>query len=219
MTVSTAPKMDARVTPPAVLSFPALFQPRLGVDKTKPAKFSAVLIVRPEDAAALKPIKIDCMTLLQTMHGADVPTIESLISAGKVFWPFSPVTDEVGYPKGGTIIRASSNFKPNVVSRYAKPGTTEPMPITDPDKIFPGCLVRASIRPYLFGYTSALGKKGVTFNLNNVQLLDDTLPRLDNRRTAAQDFGEADEAPVAAMPTSPPAPGNLGVSPGSSLLD
>ena len=56
--------------------------------------------------------------------------------------------------------------------------------ITDPDEVYCGCKVRATLS--VFAYDKA-GNRGISFGLNNVQKLGDG-ERLDGRLRAEDDF-------------------------------
>jgi hypothetical protein len=53
------------------------------------------------------------------------------------------------------------------------------------DVFYPGALVRASVSFYTYDNS---GNRGVGVGLNNVQLIDGTKPRLDNRKPADEEF-------------------------------
>jgi Protein of unknown function (DUF2815) len=68
--------------------------------------------------------------------------------------------DDPAY-KGMWVINANSERKPQIVDRHVQP-------ITDEEEIYSGCWVNATFNVYAFeGETN----KGVTFGLNNIQLV------------------------------------------------
>jgi hypothetical protein len=79
-----------------------------------------------------------------------------------------------------------------VVSIYPDPVTGKPSQITDPDKVYPGVIVQATIEAY--GYDRD-GNRGVTFGLGNIQVRRDG-DRLDSAKAASDEF-EADATAVA----------------------
>lgn len=112
--------------------------------------------------------------------------------SGKLKWPFKESTEEnIGYPEGSTFIRVTSDNKPGVVSRIPD-ADGKPTRIEDPNAVYAGCIVNATVTA---GWYDVDGSKGVTFYLNNVQLVGDG-PRLDSRTNAADEF-DADEDAVA----------------------
>ena len=88
-----------------------------------------------------------------------------------------------GYGPGTTFINVSSKQQPGVVDRYAG-ADGKPRPITDPSELYPGCFVRASLRPFTYDTN---GSKGVSFALNNLQKLRDG-ERIDGRLRAEDEF-------------------------------
>jgi hypothetical protein len=174
------------VTPEATLSYPHLDKAQPGQKATDKAKFSGTLVFDP---------------------GADLKTLEAAVmAAGEEKWPgkfaemvriqavrlpFRKDGEAKGYKPGSIFINVRSEQKPGVVYRHAGPDG-KPAIVPD-DKIrevaYPGERVRAQIRA--FPYDNS-GNKGVSFALNNVQIMGNgTAPRLDNRQAATDAF-EAD---------------------------
>jgi hypothetical protein len=108
-------------------------------------------------------------------------------------WPFRDGAEKAtdGYGPGKTFLNVNSNRQPGVVSKYAGPDG-KPLPITDPDEVYPGCRVRVSLVPFAY---EAQGNKGVSFMLGNVQKLSDG-PRLDGRLRAEDEFEALEDAPA-----------------------
>ena len=100
-------------------------------------------------------------------------------------WPFrdGAERDAQGYGPGTTFINVSSKQQPGVVDRYA--GTDgRPRPITEHSEVYPGCFVRASLRPFTYDTN---GSKGVSFGLQNLQKLRDG-ERIDGRMRPEEEF-------------------------------
>jgi len=75
-------------------------------------------------------------------------------------------------------------------------GDGKPDPMTDEEiekKLYPGARVKATIVAFTYVY---MGKKGVSFGLNNLQWVGDG-PRLDGGKKATDDF-DIDPAAVPA---------------------
>ena len=89
-----------------------------------------------------------------------------------------------GYEKGIIYINPWSKQKPGIVDGRLQD-------ILAADDVFPGQLVRATIRP--FAYDNS-GNKGVSFGLQNVQIVKKDMPRLDGKTKASSDFDALDEA-------------------------
>lgn len=200
--------MDAIITPPAIISYPKLFTAVLGKNP-KPgaqAKFSSAFIFPAgTDYSMLTNAAFQCgLDKYGQQFGA-------LVQQRKVHWPFR-AGEEKDYPAGSVFIHASTTSRPGVVDQMRQV-------ITDPELVYPGCWVRASVRPFTF---EADGKRGVTWGLNNVQFLGHGT-RLDNRKAAEEEFDDVQVDP-SQMPWAntgaPPAalpPGNadlMGGAPG-----
>lgn len=84
-----------------------------------------------------------------------------------------------------TIVTAQTQFKPGIVDADREP-------IIDEDDFYSGCYARASISAYSWTY---LKKKGVSFNLNNLQKLADG-EKLGGSRDAADDFESYEEEEI-----------------------
>lgn len=178
--------MARTITPEAILSFPNLFEPRAmgGGDP----KYSCALIF-PE-GTDLTDLKKAAAAALKEKFGGKAKAIRKT-----GYWPFRDDPDDVaqkGYPEGCTFINVRTTRKPGLVSIVPDPETGKPMPLTDPEKWYPGAVVRASIEAYGF---DTEGNRGVTFGLGNLQWIRDG-DRLDGR-SAAQDEFEADPDAVA----------------------
>ena len=78
-----------------------------------------------------------------------------------------------------SIARADEDFRPNVFDRDLQP-------VLDPEQVYPGVIVRVSLRP--FGWSGKFGT-GVSLGLGNVQLLADG-PRLKGARADAAAMGK-----------------------------
>lgn len=164
---------DRLYTPRCVISYPNLFTPRLNEDSGK-LQYSATFIFDEAAqktkefaalVAAIKPAAIE-------KFGAKLP--ENLKN---------PILKGVsGCPEGSVIIRCNSLQPPGVVDHKVQK-------IIDPSEIYPGAIVIATLS--CFGWQNPKGGKGVSFGLGNVQKVGDG-PRLDNRKSASDDFAPVD---------------------------
>ena len=176
------------ITPEAILSFPHLYEPWAN-DPTQEAKYSASLIfLEGTDISALKA----AAAVAGVAKFGD--KFREMLEKDELQLPFRTDWEKKGYPEGCTFINVRSKNRPGVVGPYAGEDK-RPKALEDPEKMYPGAVVRASITA--FGYDRA-GKKGVSFGLNNMQWLKDG-DRLDSRVAAADDF---DAPQGAATPTS-----------------
>lgn len=193
---------------PCILSYPSIFAKRVKVAKPgeaqKEGKYEGVFVFSKADRDTLREIKALSLSLLCTKLNLTPDMVQAKMAEKAYNWPFSNVTDEPGYPEGGAIVRANSNFAPGVVSRYPVPGSQPPVPapVTEASgKLYPGCLVRVSLRPYYHDARPHGGKQGIGINLNNIQICDDLppAPRLDSRVSAEDEFDATTEmAPLPA---------------------
>jgi hypothetical protein len=151
------------VTPKARLAFPALFEARSY--NNQPAKFSCVLVFDKEAQAteAFQNMKKAASAAARAKFGDKPP--KGMKS------PFRPGSDKEGtegFDDDCVFITVSSKKQPKVVDRKKVDGKF-PV-ITDEDRLYPGCFVRASLNAY--GYDTS-GNRGVSFGLNNLQFVDD----------------------------------------------
>lgn len=182
------------ITPPARLSYPALITARKVEDNQK-AKFQANLVF--DSDADLTPF-VEAAFAIAAEHCGGEEKAKKAIKAGTIHWPFHKGEEEQNpqYPEGCVVIKANSLQRPQVVSRFADPKTGKPkeIPLDEiEEECYPGCVVRASLRPYWWTYEKM--KKGVSFGLGNLQKLGDG-DRFDSR-TAAEDDFEATETDAA----------------------
>lgn len=187
-----AKKVNLRlVTPQAILSYPRLFVPEAGPDGGDP-KYSATFIITAEEqqtpayAALLAAIPAAAMK----KFGAAGP---AKLKSGALHSPIHSDEDEVkekGYPKGSVFFSARSKEKPGLVNAMLEPITEDEQEVGGANEVYAGCIVKASVTA--FGYDNV--SKGVSFALNNVQLLRGGA-RLDNRVAASDEF-EADLSEV-----------------------
>jgi hypothetical protein len=165
------------ITPVATLSYPHLFEPQAADEDAEP-KYSCALIF--EAGTDLRELKRAAVAAATEKWGTKA---DGMIRNGKLRMPFRP-GEEKDYPEGSTFMNVRSKNKPGIVSRIPDPTTGRPMPIVDPDEIYPGAQVKASVG--VFAY-DVKGNKGVSFGLNNVQKWGEG-ERLDNYVRASDEF-------------------------------
>ena len=160
------------VTPKGRLSWPYLT--RKNEEGEYPSgKFETKLLI-PKDAD-ISALKAAVMAVAQEAFG---DKIKSLADLGH-----NPLTDGDGKGKenaGCWSIRPKSNFKPGIVDRSKNN-------LTDEDEVFSGQFARLSVTP--FSFVSA-GKPGVTFSLENVQIIGGGERFGGGGRSAQSDFDE-----------------------------
>jgi hypothetical protein len=170
------------ISPEAIISFPALFEAKPGPDGKNP-KFGATLVFPA--GADLKPMRRALAAAAEEKWGD---------KAGEILkGQRNPVfrtdkNEKYGYPEGSVSVNVKSQTQPGVVSTF-RGEDGKPQMITDPNKIYSGCFVRASLFAYAYDNS---GNKGVTFFLNNVQFIREG-ERLDGRVSARDEFEATDE--------------------------
>ena len=187
------------ITPVAMCSYPHLFEAWAGEDGQDP-KFSIALVFS-EEAQASPEYKAMKAAVLAAAEKKFPKKSVDMIRNGQLRLPFRDDAEDKGYPKGSTFANARSKDKPGVVSRHKDADgnaiviTKEEQVPGEPNDVYAGCMVRASLTAY--GYDKA-GNKGVAFGLNNVQKWAEG-ERIDNRMAAVQEF-EADlEEPASSV--------------------
>lgn len=158
------------------ISYPHLFTPRAGPNGGEP-KFSASFIL--EEGHDLQPLQQAIIKAGKEEFGG---RFKEMLQKGQLKMPIRSDWESKGYPENSRFFSARSKHKPGVVDRYAD-ADGNPVEITDPSKIYPGCVVNVSVRAY--GYQNVT--KGVGFALNNIQFVGDG-ERLDGRMRAADEF-------------------------------
>lgn len=176
--------MSNLITPEAILSYPQLFEPKPNMQGT--LEYSCTLVFESDS---------DLNELVEAAQKAGEERFggkfKDLVAKGQARMPFKD--GEENYGSGTTFIRVKSKAAPGLVDRYAD-ASGKPRTISDPDELYPGARVRASLRPYAY---DANGNKGVAFGLNNLQKLGDG-QRIDGRKPATSEF-EALESAAADM--------------------
>ena len=174
---------SALITPQAILSYPALYE-------AKPNDNGELFY----SCALVFPPGTDLSEMRAAADAAGREKFGAKWNPKTFKLPFREDGEDKGYPAGSVFINAKSKGKPGVVDRYKGPDG-KPRPITDPDEMYAGALVRASVRFYGF---ETKGNKGVAVALNNIQKLGDG-ERLDGRMKAEDEFDalQADADPLA----------------------
>lgn len=201
MTEETKKKVSLITSEMTAGRYPNCFKPYLGKDakpedKPKygiPLLGTAAAIASPEFAAIQKAVLIAA----QAKFGADAVKWEQrngvLVEKGgcKIHSPFHMTEDDdEGQNPPEYIVRFNANGndtdKPRVISVYRGPDG-KVQDITDERLLFAGALVRVSVNVRAYDNPK---RRGVGIYVNNVVLIDSDKPRLDNRRSADDEFGD-----------------------------
>lgn len=169
--------MSKVITPEAIISYPHIFEPQTPPGASEPVYSCALVFADDVDTTDMKA------TVLAVAKEKWGDKTKDMMKAGKIRLPFREDGVEKGYPEGSTFINVKSKQQPGVVSIYADENG-KPAIINDPSAIYPGAVVKASLRAYAYDVN---GNKGVAFALGNLQKIKDG-PRMDGRLSAADEF-------------------------------
>jgi hypothetical protein len=158
------------VTGKVRLNFPKLFR-AVQINGEGEPKFSTQILIPKTDKATIAALRASEQAAVEegnegVFKGKGV-TAESVITAGHLYMSVS----------------AREDFRPQVVDA----GLNE---ITDQSQVYSGVYARVSLRS--FPYTYGTKKRGVSFGLNNVQIIGGG-DRLGGGTTASQDFEPIEE--------------------------
>jgi|SRR5690242_15138695 Protein of unknown function (DUF2815) len=179
------------------LSFPYLLFPTSVGANGKPVKdevdgkYSSSLVA---DVGESKQIVQEAIVEAAVAEWGDKAV--TMLKAGEIVTPIRTDAEKKGYPAGSWFLNVRSTRKPGVVHPFDMDGDGKPDPMTDEEitkKMYAGARVKATIVAFTYVY---MGKKGVSFGLNNLQWVGDG-PRLDAGKAAKDDF-DVDPAAVPA---------------------
>lgn len=143
------------ISPKGRLSYPHLFERHTKGDYPSDMYETLLLIPKETDISALKDA---CEAMLQEVFKGKFKDISEL--------EHPPIKDGDDYAddrKGCWVIKAKSDNRPQIV------GANPKIVIDDKEEVYGGRWARLSLD--LYSYNKA-GKKGLSFGLRNVQLLD-----------------------------------------------
>lgn len=191
-------------TPEAIVSYPNVLKPRPPMTDQKTGAiigreaYSCALIwlvgqparfINPGQPVSLDELKQAVAAEARRFFG---DRLEELVKSGTFRSPFRTDAKAKGYPEGSVFVNVTTNQRPGVVSRYRGPDGG-PAVLSDAEierMVYPGAIVRATLRPFAY---DKRGNRGVSLALNNLQWLGDG-PRLDNRRAATEEFEGLEDA-------------------------
>jgi len=173
--------MSAINTPYATLSFANLFTPRPRFEG-QDAVYNCSLIFdeKAQKSPKFKALQEACAAAARKKWGDNV-------NLKTVEMPFRAAGEKVyeGYHPGHIFISPWSKNKPGIVDREGED-------ILLPDEVWSGQLVRANVVPFAW---DVKGKRGVSFGLNHVQIIEsEGRQRLDGRPSAKSAFDDGEIA-------------------------
>ena len=185
------------ITPVFRVSYPYVFEPR-PADKDNKAKYSVQMLFRVKPSQANPHEKV--VSIVDLQKAAYAAAVEKW-GADQKKWPaFShnpfrkgtegEYADKDGYGEGVIFVSANSDYKPGLVDQNTDV-------ILDRNLFYPGCYARALLKAHGWEY---MGKKGVSFWLQQVQLAADGEPLGGGSR--AEDVFEPIPVPGAQAPAA-----------------
>lgn len=179
------------ITPKVRLSFPVLFEPQPPPGNAAGKKrFSVALLIPP--GCNLDLLKQDASRAANEQWGDKIP--------GKLKSPFLDAAEYPyeGYEAGWTLLRPTTLNRPGVVNAKGENVGD------DGSEVYPGRWAVASLRAFAYDVS---GNRGVSFGLQNIQLLDHDEP-LGGRARAEEEFAPVDiDAKSGAVDFGPAAAG------------
>jgi hypothetical protein len=173
------------VTPKGRMLYPALFRPVLPVNEKdeEKAKYQVTLLIPAgADTDAMK-------AAYRELVAENIP--EAKRKTTKVKSPFLETADQPRFADMAedfpVMIRCQAKFKPDVVTPKGDRTISED---EEADEVYGGRWARLSVRPYFWKHPT--GGCGVSFGLQNVQLLDHDEPIAGGRVKGVDEFEPAD---------------------------
>lgn len=171
------------VTGKVRLSFPNLFEPQQVMGEGDP-KYSVMLLIPKSDEKTMKALrdaeKAAAEQGKSSKFGGKIPSnLASIIRDGDEYAEDYPERADHWF----LTVSATVRYRPGVVDRHLNP-------ILDQSEVYSGVYARVSVNA--FPYTFGQSKKGVSFGLQNVQILGGGEP-LGGRTRAEDDFDEVEE--------------------------
>lgn len=173
------------VTPVFRASFPNLFVPKAmeGQANSVP-KYSVSAIFEPAKFNASEQARWQAILDLldETSKEKFKKTVDQLPANHKrAIRDGSEKADLEGYGDGKVFANLTSKLKPGVVDANGND--------MEPDDIYPGCYLRATVSAYAYDVN---GGKGIALGLQNVRFVRDG-ERLDARTDASDDFADVED--------------------------
>ena len=168
-------------TPIALLSYPHVFVARPAAPGAEPRFSCALLFDKTAQAdPAFLELRKSVAAAIDEFFGAGKSRDREFVKSIRSPFRRTQAKKARGYAEmtDGVYIQPWSKDRPGVVDARLQL-------VTVPGDVWPGQMARATVRP--FGYDVS-GNKGVSFNLNNLQICRTDGPRLDDRKRADEDF-------------------------------
>lgn len=170
-------------TPRGRLLYPSLFKPRaMKGEPPEKAKYQASLLIpKGSDISAMKAA---VEAVLKENFS------EQVRKASKIKLPFIKTEDQPRFAELAEdyplMIRCNATYRPDVVGPTMQTIHEE----DEADEIYSGRWARLSVRPFAYNRTDS---KGVSFGLQNVQVLDHADPIAGGRVRAENEFESVED--------------------------
>jgi hypothetical protein len=185
-TIQTTDKGDVLITGVAILSYPALFEPKArSEDKPDDKVYSCQLVFPADQAENIKVVQQAYINAGMRDLGKEK---FAKLSKSSSFKRGLRDGQEKDWPAGFMFLNASTKFKPQILDHLRQE-------IKDPARVEPGYWVRAIIKPY--GFEKA-GAAGVAAGLNSIQILGPSGLKLGGSKDYTDAFSEV-ALPAAAL--------------------
>lgn len=163
------------ITPPGLMCFPNLFEPRAAVPGQEP-RYNLIILMdeAAQRSREFRELQDEIMVAAQEQFGAKLPA--------NLRMPIRDAAEKSeygGFEAGKVFISPWTKQKPGLVDNMNAE-------IFAKDDVWPGQIVRGFVRP--FGYDQS-GNRGVGLMLEHVQVLKRDMPRIDGRKAASAAFG------------------------------
>lgn len=167
------------------LLYPHLFEKHKIPGSAEEPKYGTVLLLPL--GMDMKPLQLVMVNAAKAKFGPDAM---NLIQAGKVKLPFRKQAEKAAEGKSGysedpqaLYLNVNSDRQPGVVDQRRQP-------VIDPAKVYGGVVANVQINAY--GWQHPLSGRGLSFSLQNVQVVRDG-PRLGNENPdPTKVFGDVD---------------------------
>ena len=181
------------MTPWFRAAFASVFQVAKPMDPTKDGKYEITLLL-DEKHVDISVLKIAVYEAAKAKFGGKIPASATYDLPPWCNSPFHSGAEKPDYDgyEGMTYFRAASQFQPQVID--ANRNVVEAM---DQPGFYSGCYARATVSPWAYDSPQ---RKGVSFNIHNVQKLAEGKPFGGSRIDAADEFGSADDFDGSAIP-------------------
>ena len=181
------------LTPWFRAAFASVFQIAKSLDPDKEGKFEITLLF-DENHVDIAPLKQAVYECAKVKFGGKIPRSATFDLPPWCASPFHDGAEKPDYQgyEGMTTFKAASKYQPQVIDK-----DRVAIGAMDQPGFYSGCYARATISVWAYDHTQ---RKGVGFNIHNVQKLSDGEAFGGSRVDAEDDFDAADDFDGSAIP-------------------